>query len=526
MKVLILGNGAREHALAWKFSTSRRLCGLFIAPGNAGTASFGTNLPSVDPLNGAPVVAACQAHDVDLVFVGGETPLEAGVVDALRTAGIAAIGPDKHRALLESSKVFSKDFMVRNHLPTAAAQEFSDPQAYEKYVKSMAGKIVVKKSGLAAGKGVLETADQAEALAFGLDILKSDKLLVEEFLTGFEISVFVLSDGKDYVVLPPTADFKKAKDGDLGPNTGGMGAICPVPLVDAALWKQVLAETVEPTVAALNKDKLNYKGIVFIGLMITAQGPKILEYNTRFGDPETQALLSLIDSDFGDLAQAIGGIRGAQVAWVGDGAQVVAHVVIQRGDGGCGATRMGWLLDLNRTSERVVIGVGTQSIGVDHCGGAAHGVVAVLPGHDAGGGSRSRSRSRNRNGRWRWRGGWNWNWNRNWRSGHSHHLVCQNLRSAGVVADIAAVPGLYGVRPHAQGGADVSGAACAATSVQCACAQGFAAVFEGNVANGVLALDGHGEDHPLSLHRWIRVRHQRGGGGDLGCSGRQGHGRC
>lgn len=305
MKVLILGNGAREHALAWKFSTSRRLCGLFVAPGNAGTASLGTNLPEVNPLDGAAVVAACQAHGIDLVFVGPETPLEAGVVDAVQAAGVAVVGPNQHRAQLESSKVFSKDFMVRNGLPTAAAREFSAPAEYEAFVKAMTGKIVVKKSGLAAGKGVLETADPAEALAFGLDILKSDKLLVEEFLTGFEISVFVLSDGKDYVVLPPTADFKKAKEGDLGPNTGGMGAICPVPLVDAALWKRVLAETVEPTVAALNKDGLNYKGVIFIGLMITAQGPTILEYNVRFGDPETQSLLSLIDSDFGDLAQAM-----------------------------------------------------------------------------------------------------------------------------------------------------------------------------------------------------------------------------
>jgi len=305
MKVLILGNGAREHALAWKFSTSRRLCGLFVAPGNAGTAALGTNLPEVDPLDGKAVVQACRAHNIDLVFVGPETILEAGVVDAVRDAGIAVVGPDKHRTQLESSKVFSKAFMVRNKLPTASAREFTSAGPYQAFVNSMNGKIVVKKSGLAAGKGVLETDDQAEALAFGLDILKTDKLLVEEFLTGFEISVFVLSDGTDYVVLPPTADFKKAKEGDLGPNTGGMGAICPVPVVDAPLWKRVLSETVEPTMAALNRDKLNYKGVIFIGLMITEKGPQILEYNVRFGDPETQSLMTLIDSDFGDLAQAM-----------------------------------------------------------------------------------------------------------------------------------------------------------------------------------------------------------------------------
>ena len=305
MKVLILGNGAREHALAWKFSTSRRLCGLSIAPGNAGTAALGTNHPQVDPLDSVAVVDLCRVQEIDLVFVGPETPLEAGVVDALQAAGIAAIGPDKHRAQLESSKVFSKDFMVRNGLPTAAAREFSDPQKYRDYVGTVTGKIVVKKSGLAAGKGVLETEDRAEALAFGVEVLKTDKLLVEEFLTGFEVSVFVLSDGENFIVLPPTADFKKAQDGDRGPNTGGMGAICPVPTVDAALWKRILDETVAPTMTALNRDGLNYKGIIFIGLMITAEGPKILEYNTRFGDPETQVLLSLSDSDFGDLVQAM-----------------------------------------------------------------------------------------------------------------------------------------------------------------------------------------------------------------------------
>ncbi len=305
MRILILGNGARENALAWKLAKSRCLTGLFVAPGNAGCAEFATNLAKVDPLSGAAVVQACLDHQIDLVFVGPEGPLEAGVVDHLQKAGIAAIGPDKHRAQLESSKVFSKQFMVRNGLPTASAREFSSPADYQSFVSTVTGTVVVKKSGLAAGKGVLETSDQAEALAFGLDILKTDKLLVEEFLTGFEISVFVLSDGHDYVVLPPTADYKKAREGDQGPNTGGMGAICPVPTVDAALWKRVLAEVVEPTMVALNKDGLNYRGVIFIGVMLTADGPKILEYNTRFGDPETQVVLPLIDSDFGDLVRAM-----------------------------------------------------------------------------------------------------------------------------------------------------------------------------------------------------------------------------
>ncbi len=322
MIVLVLGNGAREHALIWKLSQSPRVKGLFAAPGNAGTALHATNLPLVDILNPSQVVQAARDCRADVVFVGSEAPLEAGVVDALQTAGLSAIGPNQHRAQLESSKVFSKDFMVRHRLPTAEAREFTDYPAFEAYVtqqfeRAPSGdfKLVIKKSGLAQGKGVLEAASADEALSFGKSILASDALLVEEYLTGFEISVFVLSDGKDWVVLPPTADFKKAGEGDTGPNTGGMGAICPVPLVTPLLWQTVLSEIVEPTMTALTHDNLNFCGVLFIGLMMTAQGPKILEFNTRFGDPETQALLPLIESDFGELVEALAHERLAEHPW-------------------------------------------------------------------------------------------------------------------------------------------------------------------------------------------------------------------
>lgn len=305
MKVLILGSGARENALAWKFSHSHRISGLFVAPGNAGCAEMAVNLP-LDPCNSGQVIAACRDKGIDLVFVGSEAPLDAGVVDALKAEGIAAVGPEKRCARLESSKVFSKEFMVRNGIPTAAAREFSGYADFETYVKTLEGSpFVVKKSGLAAGKGVLETQSVEEALSFGQSVLKDDKLLVEEFLTGFEISVFVLSDGRDYAVLPPTADFKKAKESDQGPNTGGMGAICPVPTVTQELWKRILDEVVEPTMRGLNKDGLNYTGVIFIGVMVTSSGPRVLEYNVRFGDPETQVLLPLIQSDFGNLAEAM-----------------------------------------------------------------------------------------------------------------------------------------------------------------------------------------------------------------------------
>ena len=305
LKVLILGSGAREHAITWKFSKSNRIAGLFIAPGNAGTDELGVNLPDVDILNAKSVIKACLEHSINLVFVGPEQPLAAGIVDELEKKGISVIGPNKKRAQLESSKKFSKDFMVRNNIPTAGAEEFSKYSNFEAYIKKTDGMQVIKKSGLAAGKGVLESADHKELLEFGKKILKDDTLLVEEFLTGYEISIFALSDGKNYILLPPCADFKKAEDDDKGLNTGGMGAICPVPIVSSKLMDQIKEEVIQRSFDGLNEENLNYKGVVYFGLMITEKGPQLLEYNVRFGDPEAQVLLPLIDSDFGNLAEAI-----------------------------------------------------------------------------------------------------------------------------------------------------------------------------------------------------------------------------
>lgn len=306
MRVLVLGAGAREHALAWKLSTSSRVQQVFVGPGNAGTEEVSTNLPSVNPLMFDTVLAAVRAHRLDCVFVGPEAPLAEGVVDFLAAQGVPAIGPDRSAARLESSKAFSKAFLVRNGLPTAEAMEFSDPDAFERYVHARAGsRLVVKKSGLAAGKGVLESTNREETIIFGKSILGSDTLLVEEFLEGWEVSVFGLSDGKDFVVLPPCTDFKKAHDGDTGPNTGGMGSICPVPWADVNLMERVVREIVRPTYAALAREGLGYAGVLYFGLMITAQGPKVLEFNVRFGDPETQVLMPMLGMDFGALVEAM-----------------------------------------------------------------------------------------------------------------------------------------------------------------------------------------------------------------------------
>jgi phosphoribosylamine---glycine ligase len=305
VKVLVLGSGAREHTIAWKFAQSKRIAGLYIAPGNAGTEEFGENLPDIDAADTESILKACKDKKIDLVFIGPEDPLAAGLVDALAQSGIAAIGPHKAAAALESSKTFSKEFMHRYKIPTADAVEFDNHLEFEKHIAGSKGKLVVKKSGLAAGKGVLESEDKKALISFGKDILKSDKLLVEDFLIGWEISVFALTDGEQYVLLPPCADFKKAGEQDIGANTGGMGAICPVPMVSADLMNEIERTVIKPTFDGMKKEKLTYKGILFFGLMITEDGPKLLEYNVRFGDPETQVLLPLIKSDIVNVCEAL-----------------------------------------------------------------------------------------------------------------------------------------------------------------------------------------------------------------------------
>jgi phosphoribosylamine--glycine ligase len=308
MKVLVLGSGAREHAIVWKLSRSPRVERVFAGPGNAGTAASAVNLPSVDTASFGSLAEAVRANGIDCVFVGPEAPLAAGVVDFLSAQGIPAIGPRQDAAQLESSKAFSKTFLTAHNIPTAAAVEFRDPDAFERHIRVNQGKrLVVKKSGLASGKGVLESTAADELVPFGRAALDGDRVLVEEFLQGWEVSVFGASDGKSHIVLPPCTDFKKAHDGDSGPNTGGMGSICPVTWVDDALMRRIQNEIVEPTYAAMGEEGLGYAGILYFGLMITEDGPKVLEFNVRFGDPETQVLLPVLDLDFGELVEALAG---------------------------------------------------------------------------------------------------------------------------------------------------------------------------------------------------------------------------
>ncbi len=238
MRIMVLGSGAREHALAWKLAQSRIVERVYAGPGNAGTGEVAVNLPDVEAMRFDTVRDACREHGIDCVLVGPEAPLAAGVVDALREAGIPAIGPDRSAARLEASKAFSKAFLARNGIPTAAATTFSEEAGFREHLAANRGRrLVVKKSGLAAGKGVLVSEDAAELAAFGAAILPEDSVLVEECLEGWEVSVFGLSDGVSHIVLPPCTDFKRARDGDEGPNTGGMGSICPVPRPARPSWR-------------------------------------------------------------------------------------------------------------------------------------------------------------------------------------------------------------------------------------------------------------------------------------------------
>ncbi|MBN1242512.1 MAG: phosphoribosylamine--glycine ligase [Spirochaetales bacterium] len=303
MKVMVLGSGGREHALAWKLAREGHepVC----APGNAGTAELrGARNLQLDPDDPAAVVAAARETGTELVVVGPEAPLVAGVADALRAEGVPCFGPGAAAARLESSKAFARAFMERHGVPCARTARFSDPAAgteLERFIAAHPGRLVLKKSGLAAGKGVLESDDPVELLSFGRAVLADDELLAEEFLEGFELSVFALSDGRDFAILPAARDHKKAFEGDAGPNTGGMGAVAPEPRADLALMAEIRKRLVEPTFSGMSAEGLAYRGVVFFGVMVTASGPKLLEYNVRFGDPETQSLLPILPEGFGEL---------------------------------------------------------------------------------------------------------------------------------------------------------------------------------------------------------------------------------
>jgi phosphoribosylamine--glycine ligase len=302
MNILVLGSGGREHALAWKMAASPLVERLYCAPGNAGIAKE-CELVMLDPADHSAVIAFCKASRIDLVVVGPEAPLCAGIVEDLEAAGIKAFGPSKAAARLEGSKGFAKDLCRVNNIPTAAYERFDAAAPAKAFVRSRGAPIVVKADGLAAGKGVVVADSIAQANA-AIDTMLGGQLgaagrqiVVEEFLEGEEASFFALCDGEQAIPLASAQDHKRAYDGDCGPNTGGMGAYSPAPVMTAEHGRRAMEEIVLPTVRAMKAMGTPYKGVLYAGLMITADGPKLIEYNVRFGDPECQVLMLRLMSD-------------------------------------------------------------------------------------------------------------------------------------------------------------------------------------------------------------------------------------
>lgn len=313
MNVLVLGGGGREHALAWKLKQGSSVTRVVCAPGNPGIAAD-AETAAFDILNPAQVLDFSRKNDVDLVVIGPEAPLVAGVTDALTAAEIPVFGPSQWAAQLESSKSFAKTIFDENRIPTAEGRSFTDPKEALRYLEELEFSCVVKADGLAAGKGVILCSSQEEAI-IAIDRIMTrrefgeagDRVLIEEKLTGEEVSVFALTDGESVLVLPTAQDHKRVNDDDEGPNTGGMGAYCPAPVLDDKQMKRVVEKILVPTVKAMARAGHPYRGVLYAGLMLTESGPKILEYNCRFGDPECQVLMMMIDEDLAPLLKQCAG---------------------------------------------------------------------------------------------------------------------------------------------------------------------------------------------------------------------------
>ncbi len=386
MKVLVIGSGGREHALVWKLKQSPRVSAVFCAPGNGGIAEIAQCVPiKISDHDG--LVAFAKEQGIGLIVVGPDDALAAGVVDRFQSEGLRAFGPTQSAARLESSKVFAKEFMLRHGIPAAASGQFSDAAAASAFAAQMETPIVVKASGLALGKGVIIAGTHAEADVAIREIMVERKfgeagaeVVIEEFLEGEECSIHALVDGRSYLMFPSAQDHKRALDGDAGLNTGGMGTFSPADKVlPPELEQRVRVEVLDRFITGLHTDGLDFRGMLFPGLMLTKDGPKVLEFNCRFGDPETQVLLTRLESDLVDLLEATMDQRlGEEFAsWSHD----VAVCVIMASGGYPGSTVSGQAITGLENVRATVFHAGTRREG-EHlvtAGGRVLGVTALAP---------------------------------------------------------------------------------------------------------------------------------------------------
>lgn len=387
MKILIIGSGGREHALAWKLAQSARVQKVYAAPGNAGTAQVGENVA----INAGDLTALrdfALKEGIALTVVGPDDSLAAGITDVFQAAGLRIFGPTAEAAQLESSKIFAKNFMQRHGIPTAESREFSDSEEAKAWCRAAKLPLVIKADGLALGKGVViaETLDEAlEAIHRSMELKvfgeAGSKIIIEECLRGPECSIHALVDGDSYCLFPDAKDHKRAFDGNQGPNTGGMGTISPSGTLDAGLMERVKAEVLERFMAGLKKDGLVFRGMLFPGLMITEDGPKVLEFNCRFGDPETQVLTRRLESDLLDLLEACveGRLREQKPVW----SENAAVCVVIASGGYPGDYQKGKVIsgleEAGQLPETVVFHAGTRNDGgnIVTSGGRVLGVTAL-----------------------------------------------------------------------------------------------------------------------------------------------------
>lgn len=372
MNILLIGSGGREHALAWKISQSPLCSRLFTAPGNPGTAHHGTNA-DISPEDFDGLIGFCRDHDINMVVVGPEAPLVHGIKDAFGRADlpdIKVIGPSAYASQLEGSKAFAKEFMTKYNIPTADYIEVTADATDLgiEFIDRQSPPYVLKADGLAAGKGVLiigdrdEAVSQLKAMLGGMFGTASKKVVIEQFLAGTEFSVFALTDGRDFVLLPEAKDYKRIGEKDTGPNTGGMGAISPVPFVDEALWDKVMSRIIRPTITGIAAEKMDYTGFVFFGLINVGGDPYVIEYNCRLGDPETEAILPRLDTDLVSLlcAASDGTLRERTVAF----SPLAAATVMMVSGGYPGDYRKGLPISgIPAHTDSMVFHAGTAMIG-------------------------------------------------------------------------------------------------------------------------------------------------------------------